>query len=67
MTEIFTNVTETFKRQAKNIIDFAFYQDNFLQIMNIVDLILKLCHTEEEREFIDFYFNMKLEEMRNEE
>lgn len=67
MTEIFTNVTETFKRQAKNIVDFAFCQDNFLQTMNIMDLVLELCHTEEEREFIDFYFSMKLEEMRDEE
>ncbi len=65
MTELFTELPENVKRQAEQFIDLTLSHSDPFDIVNILNEYVSSCKTEEERDFCNFYINMRLEEMKN--
>ena len=65
MTELFTNLPESVKRKTEQFVDMTLAQDDPFDIVNILNEYTENCQNEEEREFVQFYINMRLEEMKN--
>ena len=64
MVEIFANISNTKKEEMQKIADMALLLSNPVSIANILANYTKACCNEEEQEFADFYFNMRLEELK---
>lgn len=67
MTELFTNIPEHVKQQAKAWVDLAFHQTNLLDGAKMIKEYHDACFTDEEKDFVDFYFRMRLEQLKNED
>lgn len=65
MIELFTELPDNVKRQAEKFVDMTLQNDDPFDIVNILNEYTNSCQSEEEREFIQFYINMRLEEMKN--
>lgn len=65
MTELFTELPDNVKRQAEKFVDITLQNDDPFDIVNILNEYTESCQSEEEREFVQFYVNMRLEEMKN--
>lgn len=65
MTELFTELPDNVKRQAEKFVDMTLQNDDPFDIVNILNEYTNSCQSEEEREFVQFYINMRLEEMKN--
>ena len=67
MQELFENVRDEVKSVAKTAWNLALVQPDSLQAANFLNAITnyyKHIYTEEEIEFLQFYFNMKMEMMK---
>lgn len=66
MTELFTDISPTIKNVIKRIIDITF--DSSMKLSDAASIILEFAKTRphKEQEFIDFYFNLKMEQLKNE-
>ena len=65
MTEIFTDIPQAVKDQAKFWADIAFKQNSVFDAAEMMASYAKTCSNEEEKKFVDFYFTMRLEELKN--
>ncbi len=65
MIEIFDNIPERTKKQAEFIFDMAMRHSNLPTVVKILDNYTNTCINEEEKEFLNFYFNMRMEQMLN--
>ena len=65
MTELFTNLSEQFKKNAKFMVDRALQQNNLIQAFKIIESFSQYC-SEEERDFLMFYLNLQKEKIKNE-
>lgn len=65
MTELFTNIPESVKERTKMFVDLTLKNEDPFEIVNILNEYTENCQNEEEKEFVQFYINMKLEEMKN--
>lgn len=65
MIEIFENVPERAKKQAEFIFDMAIRHSSLPTIVKILNDYTNTCIDEEERDFVNFYFNMRMEQMLN--
>ena len=65
MTEIFSNISKEQKEKAEFIFNIASKKDLISTLITLNDYT-NSCPTEEEREFVEFYFNMRLEQLKNE-
>lgn len=65
MTELFTELPDNVKHQAEKFVDMTLQNDDPFDIVNILNEYTNSCQSEEEREFVQFYINMRLEEMKN--
>lgn len=65
MTELFTELPDNVKCQAEKFVDMTLQNDDPFDIVNILNEYTNSCQSEEEREFVQFYINMRLEEMKN--
>ena len=63
MTEIFTNIPEEVKAQTKLIVNFIFSQLDPESGLKFIESYISSCENEEERDFIRFYFNMRMEQL----
>lgn len=66
MIELFPDVPERIKQQAKFIADLAFQKTNPAQIVTILNEYTSSCYSKEERDFCEFYFNLRMEQVLNE-
>lgn len=66
MTELFTELPEEVKNEIKNYIDSVLKNFPLLSAAKAIREFANGCIDEEEQNFIDFYFNLKLEEMQKE-
>ena len=66
MIELFTNVPDYVKELAKYWVDLALQQKNLFEGVKMVSEFANSCLTEEDREFVDFYFKLRLEQLKNE-
>ncbi len=65
MIELFTNISAQFKEQVEIIFDWAMHQDNPYESARILSEFLNVCYNPEEYEFASFYFDMRLEQLKN--
>lgn len=65
MIEIFTNIPEEVKEQTKLIVNFIFSQLDPESGLKFIESYISSCENEEERDFIRFYFNMRMEQLLN--
>lgn len=66
MVEIFEDIPQRVKDQAELIFELALLQPNFISAVKILNDYTNICVDDREREFVEFYFNMKMESLLNE-
>ena len=66
MIELFSNVSNAVKENAEFIFEMAMRQKNLYESAKILQNFVSLIEDEEEREFVDFYFNMRMEKLKYE-
>ena len=66
MVEIFYDIPPHIKELAKNWVDLALRQTNPFEAVKMISNFANSCSTEEERDFVDFYFKLRLERLLNE-
>lgn len=66
MTELFPNLPISFKRNASFLIDMALLRPTLIEGFKIIQNFSNECSSEEERDFINFYLNLKMETIKNE-
>ena len=66
MQELFPNIPETVRKNAEFIFDMALRQKNLLSTIKVLNEYTNTCASDEEKEFVEFYFNMRMEQMLNE-
>lgn len=66
MTELFTNIPTDVKKQHSEFIDFIFLHYDAQSAAKIILEYVKTCIDIDEQEFIDFYFNLKMEQLLHE-
>ena len=66
MIEIFTNIPEEVKEQTKLIVNFIFSNFEPEAGLKFMESYIASCENEEEKDFIRFYFNMRMEQLLNE-
>ena len=66
MIELFTNIRETDKALTKIVVDTAFMINDVPKTIKRIEEYRAVC-SPEVQEFIDFYVQLKLEELKNEE
>jgi hypothetical protein len=66
MTELFSNISEEIRQNAANTWELATTMSavNAANFLNIYTNIFSLSHTEEETDFLRFYFNLQMEMMK---
>jgi hypothetical protein len=63
MVELFTDIPEYIKVQSKFWVDLALSQDDPLAAIQMLESYRSSCLNEREKEFVDFYFNMRVEDL----
>ena len=66
MIEIFTNIPEEVKRQTELVANFIFSNFKPEAGLKFMESYITSCENEEEKDFIRFYFNMRMEQLLNE-
>lgn len=66
MIELFPNLSESFKERARFIIDLALQRETLPEAIEIIKDFSALCTQEEEKDFLQFYLNIKKEALTNE-
>lgn len=64
MIELFTNLPEWDKKAIRVMVDLALREDLFTAFQTLKNY-RELCD-EAEQEYMDFYFNLRIEELKNE-
>lgn len=65
MTEIFEDVSSDMKQMISAFIDMALIDVEPEKIPKLINDFVNIMPTEEAANFADFYFRLKLEELRN--
>lgn len=60
-SELFTNIPDEVKERTKLIADFALTQLSLPNAIKMLAQYANTCYDEEEQNYVDFYFNMRLE------
>lgn len=63
--EIFTNISDTLKQRTEFIFNIALKQNNPQSIVKILNNFTNTCINEEEKQFVEFYFNLRMEQLLN--
>lgn len=63
MTEIYENIPEQVRQQAKFWVDMALLQHSIPTAIRMVNEYINSCANEEEQEFVDFYFRSRMESL----
>ena len=67
MIELFTDIPERIKSQAKFWVDQALNEPNILSGLKMINDYRDSCLNEEEKNFVDFYFNLRMEQILSNE
>lgn len=65
MVELFADIPEYVKVQSKFWVDLALSQNDPLTAIQMIESYRSSCLNEKEKEFVDFYFNMRVENLTN--
>ena len=63
MTEIFENIPQRVKANAEFIFNVAMAQKDLVHAVDTLKEYWDTCYNEDEKEFVKFYFQMRLEQM----
>ena len=63
MTELFANIPQFSRDAAKFMVDLALSQNNGIAAVQMLDQYARSCPSEEERDFFNFYVNMRLTQL----
>lgn len=66
MIEIYGDIPQKVRDQAKFWADMALNQPNLYDGAKMMSEYANSCESEEEKEFVDFYFRLRLEQFKNE-
>ena len=66
MTELYADIPDEVREGAEFIVNLALAQRNPLSAVRMVKEYADSCLNDYEKEFVDFYFNLRLEQLRNE-
>ena len=66
MIEIFANIPEEVRQQTELVANFIFSTLEPEAGLKFMESYIASCENEEEKEFIRFYFNMRMEQLLNE-
>lgn len=66
MIELFSNIPIEVKQKNQLIIDYMFQNFELWQILNFVNNYILFTSNDEEKDFIKFYVNLKMEQLNNE-
>lgn len=66
MIEIFEDIPQEIKDQASFVFEMALLQPDLLSAVNVLKNYTNACRNEREKEFVEFYFNMRMENLLNE-
>ena len=67
MIEIFDNIPTKVKENAEMVFDLALHFHSPTAIAKFLDEYANSCQNEEEHEFVNFYFNMRMAQLLNED
>lgn len=65
MIEIFADIDDSIKEQAEYWVNLALKQSNPLEAVKILNEFRGVQENERDKEFIDFYVNLRLQELSN--
>ena len=63
--EIFTNISDTLKQRAEFIFNMALRQHSPQSMVKTLNNFTNSCINEEEKQFVEFYFNLRMEQLLN--
>ena len=66
MNELFSNIPDISKNIMKQVVDSALFSSNPYSAIKIINNYIKAHSSEEEKNFIDFYFKLRMEQLKNE-
>ena len=66
MIELFASMPNNLKIQIQKFIDGILNKYDLIEAVKIIADFSNSCSSEEEQDFIDFYFNIKMEQLKNE-
>ena len=66
MTELFSNISDVSKQNAEFMFNMAIKQPTIAAAAQMLHEYTETCYDEEEKQFVEFYFNMRLEQLANE-
>ena len=66
MIELFPGIPEQVRKNAEFMFEMALRQKNILSTIKVLNEYTETCSSEEEKEFVEFYFNMRMEQLLNE-
>ena len=66
MIELFPDIPEQVRKNAEFMFEMALKQKNILSTIKVLNEYTETCSSEEEKEFVEFYFNMRMEQLLNE-
>ncbi len=66
MTEIFVDIPPHVKRITQNWVDFALLHTDIIQAIKIIKEFRDTCESDEEKAFLDFYVDLRMEQLNNE-
>jgi predicted solute-binding protein len=67
MKEIFNNISQRTKEQVRFWVNVALTKENPMDAAKVISNFSKTLKTEEEQSFLDFYFNMRLLQLKEDE
>lgn len=65
MIELFTGIPDNVKKQNELVINFIFNTLDPESGLKFIQNYISSCQNEEEKDFIRFYFNVRLEQLLN--
>ena len=67
MEELFSDVSTTFKKQVAFLVERALYEEDILKAVKMIKDFTDTCINESEKDFIQFYLQLKSLELEEDE
>ena len=65
MIELFADLPDKVKKQIEWFVDVTLLNSDPFEVVNILNEYTENCQTQEEKDFVQFYLNLRLEYMKN--
>ena len=65
MEELFAQIPDSIREQVKFVFDMAMLQPTLKDAVHVLNEYTNTCVDAEEKEFTEFYFNLRMEQLKN--